>query len=406
MPEVAFSVFIPTGRNAFYVEWTVPRKKTRIRRSTGKTKERDAQRVAKQIIDEWFANRGREGDAAWSEFVSAHEDEVQPSLAKETRRMYGIVFNAVEKHISPAVMSDMTARAVSRLQAKWRGNKLSEHSIGTYLAHLSKALKWAKSQGMIPETPAIERPQLARKERKAKGRPISGEEFDRMIATVPLVIKANEAVPSWERALRGLWLSSLRLSELLTLSWDDRKMMRVDLDGSFPALLIPSAVEKGRKDRIVPIMADFAEFLQATPTDQRRGRVFPLVQQRDRKGKRPPDNMQYVSKMISKIGEEAGIIVGHYTASGKTKYASAHDLRRSFGRRWAGKVQNSIDLKTLMRHESLETTMAYYAHEDAEGLAKRVAELAISFAITTEPADKIQNTETQSPVKTSAKLPG
>lgn len=380
MPEIAFSVFIPQGRSVYYVEWTIPRTKRRVRRSTGCTRERDAQRKASAIIDEWFRGRGREGDEAWGRFREAHANEVQPSLAIETRRKYETVFDAIEAAVNPVSLSDLTSRAISKLQAKWRGSKLSEHSIRTYLAHLSKSLAWAKSQGMLAEVPAIERPQLAKKERKAKGRPISLEEFERMLAAVSNVVKEPSAVAGWQRLLRGLWLSGLRLGEAVKLSWDDRQAIRVDLDGPFPALLIPSSADKGRKDRVIPIVPDFAAMLAEVPPAERRGVVFAL--ERQRKGDGSPSDVQYISAVISRIGKAAGVIVGTYTASGKTKFASAHDLRRSFGRRWASKVQNVFDLQTLMRHASIETTRAYYAHEDAEGLAERLSEIAISFAIT------------------------
>lgn len=53
------------------------------------------------------------------------------------------------------------------------------------------------------------------------------------------------------------------------------------------------------------------------------------------------------------------------------KYASAHDLRRSFGSRWARKVMPAV-LQRLMRHESIETTMKYYVDLDADELAEEL----------------------------------
>ena len=38
---------------------------------------------------------------------------------------------------------------------------------------------------------------------------------------------------------------------------------------------------------------------------------------------------------------------------------SAHDLRRSFGERWASRLMPQV-LKELMRHESIETTLNFY----------------------------------------------
>ena len=53
----------------------------------------------------------------------------------------------------------------------------------------------------------------------------------------------------------------------------------------------------------------------------------------------------------------------------RVKYASAHDLRRSFGDRWAKRVMPA-ELKEMMRHESIETTLRYYVSSNAERTAE------------------------------------
>jgi integrase len=50
------------------------------------------------------------------------------------------------------------------------------------------------------------------------------------------------------------------------------------------------------------------------------------------------------------------------------KFASAHDLRRSFGTRWAARVKPAT-LQLLMRHKSIETTMKYYVCQDSDDVA-------------------------------------
>jgi hypothetical protein len=51
------------------------------------------------------------------------------------------------------------------------------------------------------------------------------------------------------------------------------------------------------------------------------------------------------------------------------KYASAHDLRRAFGERWAARLMPA-QLKELMRHESIETTLRFYVGTDAQRTAE------------------------------------
>jgi integrase len=51
------------------------------------------------------------------------------------------------------------------------------------------------------------------------------------------------------------------------------------------------------------------------------------------------------------------------------KYASAHDFRRAFGERWAARIMPA-QLKELMRHESIETTLRYYVGTNAARTAE------------------------------------
>ena len=50
------------------------------------------------------------------------------------------------------------------------------------------------------------------------------------------------------------------------------------------------------------------------------------------------------------------------------KWASAHDLRRAFGTRWAKRVMPAV-LKELMRHADIATTMQFYVDQDARETA-------------------------------------
>jgi integrase len=90
-----------------------------------------------------------------------------------------------------------------------------------------------------------------------------------------------------------------------------------------------------------------------------------------------------VGPIVSTIGEEAGVIVDERTKRIKAKgdkpahdvavrkFASAHDLRRAFGVRWAGKVMPTV-LRELMRHEDIGTTMKFYVGQNAEKTAEAV----------------------------------
>jgi integrase len=169
---------------------------------------------------------------------------------------------------------------------------------------------------------------------------------------------------AWERLIVGLWLSGLRLGEAIALSWDDDAPLAVDLSGKYPALQIARRAQKSRKAERWPLPPDFAEWLLQTPQDDRHGRVFKLFSLRDHQ----PLALCKVGKVISRTGEAAHIVVAKDPDTGEVKYASAHDLRRSFGTRWARKVMPAT-LQRLMRHASINTTMKYYVQIGADDVA-------------------------------------
>ena len=205
-----------------------------------------------------------------------------------------------------------------------------------------------------------------------RGRPITAEEFDRMIEATPKIVD-NAAADSWRFYLRGLWTSGLRLSESLTLRWDDAPdVIVVDRSGRRPMLRIPAESHKAHRDTLLPMMPEFAELLESIPEGQRRGRVFKLLAT---DGTPRAAELTGVSKTITAIGKTAGVVVDERQRNGKTirKFASAHDLRRAFGQRWAGKVMPTV-LRELMRHSSINTTMAYYVGTNAEATADAIWE--------------------------------
>jgi integrase len=77
---------------------------------------------------------------------------------------------------------------------------------------------------------------------------------------------------------------------------------------------------------------------------------------------------EWAGTICRRIGKAAGIVVDT-SDSGRIKYASAHDLRRSFGSRWAMRVMPPV-LKEMMRHDDIKTTMKYYVGYNAERTAE------------------------------------
>ena len=125
----------------------------------------------------------------------------------------------------------------------------------------------------------------------------------------------------------------------------------------------------------VPLAIEFCEFLLAVPEADRHGRVFrPMA----RNGSDTPMGEDWVGKVISRIGKAAKVKVAEGNRKGKphTKYATAHDLRRSFATRWVPKVMPAT-LQKLMRHKSIQTTLDYYAEVQSEAVGDELRRLDV-----------------------------
>ena len=385
--EIKVSV-VEFGNRPFYMlRWTDPmsgRVKTESSKiERGGKKQRDLAQNAAGALEEklragtWHAP----SKITWDAFRERYEQEVLAGLADGTLRKASGTFNLIEEAVNPQRLRSLTAARISHFQMVLRDRGRSEATIKSHVAHLSAALNWAVDQGMISKAPKLPKQKRAKRATRStpmKGRPITLEEFERMLGRVEAVLTEQpnksrkepklptpECVESWKHYLRGLWLSGLRLAESLELWWEDREdRLSVDLTGKRPMLLIPAALEKGNRDRVLPMAPEFAEFLLQTPEAERVGPVFnPQAQRGERRLL-----ANRVGEVVGKTGELARVVVSTAPKTGKVKYASAHDLRRSFGTRWARRVMPPV-LMELMRHESIDTTLRFYVGRNAQATA-------------------------------------
>ena len=237
-------------------------------------------------------------------------------LAPRRARRPPRALDYLERIVNPDRLVKLTAATMSRLQAGLRKPRdttrpaMKDTTIARHFAMSRAALSWAVSMGMLPKVPEMHPPKLAKGQALMRGRPITAEEFDRMLdkvgaalvdackakrgeraktqtnprvkrkqPTMPPTVRP-ERVESWQRFLTGLWLSGLRLSEGLALSWDEGAPFSVDLAGKRPVFRIYCQAQKARRDETVPMTPDFAQFLAQIPEAERHGPVFKLACQR------------------------------------------------------------------------------------------------------------------------------
>jgi len=327
-----------------------------VQRSTGATKKRDAEKAAGKWESELREGRYKTRNRmTWEEFILNYHDEKLASLAEATGEAADSAFNHATRTIKPERLSDLTTARLADMQLILRREGMRETTIATHLRQLRVALSWAVRRGYLRTMPIIEMPQRAKGVTQVmRGRAVTGEEMDRMIEKVPSERKREPE--KWQQLPRGLNLSGLRLGEALALSWDDDSTISVCMAGRYPALRIFAESQKNHQDKLLPIAPEFVEFLLATPKAERHGLVFGIYGVGDRS-----ISTKRASRYISAIGKAAKVV----TNKSESRFATAHDLRRSFGTRWARKLTPAI-LRDLMRHSCVETTMKDYIDQSAE----------------------------------------
>lgn len=332
------------SRKYYRLYWMNPATGKRDYKSTRCVRRRDAEREAKILEDSLNSTKYRgDGSTTWDTLTERYDEEQLSGKAKATRDKSLRVLARLETEMHVVTLSDVTPQTLSAHVGKLRKAKLSEQTIGSHLRHLKAALRWAEGQGMIARCPKFPVIRQRAWENVAHGRPITDAEFAKLEAA------ALQRGPEWGLLVRGLWLSGMRLTESLAATWHPSGF-QIDFSGDRPYYRIHAGSEKGNATRLLAVTPDAAAFFEQLRAES--GPVFPMA---DR-------DMSTVSRHLTNIAKAAGVTI--HDARGKERFAGAHDLRRSFGERWAARVQPHI-LKELMRHASITTTMTYYVLADA-----------------------------------------
>jgi integrase len=318
-----------------------------------KSAETDSPKKAERAAALWQAEledgKGRRG-TGWDAFRLRFEQEHLAPLPKNTKSSYDAALNHFEAIVGrPLDMAYIDGSTISKLAKGLRDLKLSEERVATVLRHVKAALRFGVRIGAMQREPTIVMPKTV-KRRFWRSRALSVADLEAMIAAVPAVVGEAHA-PGWQTLLRGLWLTGLRINEALVLSWDSPPL-RVELEGTArPRIIIFGEGQKSREDEISILAPDAADFLWSLPS--RAGLVFPLTHSVWK------ITRVNASRVIGAIGREAKLAIG------ENRWATAHDLRRSFGSRWAMKVPPLV-LQKMMRHKTLSTTLRHYLELDSD----------------------------------------
>lgn len=357
-------IVIDRGRKNLYLRYTDPVTGQDVEKSSRTSNKREATKRAGEWQAELRAGIAtKKSNLRWDAFTEAYHDHVVATLRPKTAEKVLNTFNVITDTMKPDKLGRITSQWIDRFQKRLLKLGRADATVASHCRHLKAAMNWAKDRSYIATVPKFPPMKKARSAKVMKGRPITGEEFERMLLAIQKLPERQQE--SIEFLLRGLWLSGLRLGEALSLTWDMwSDGIRVDTSGKHIVLLIPAEEEKGGQDRTYAVTPDFGEFLRSVPKSERTGFVFNPELHRG-----VSRRIDSVSKTIVKLGQLAQIKVDQ--KGDKITWASAHDLRRAFGFRWAPRVM-PMDLKELMRHASVQTTEKYYVAINAQSTAERL----------------------------------
>jgi integrase len=307
-----------------------------------------------------YPNAVQSGPAIlWKDFRERYETEYLRDLSEGSWSAWTTSANWLEKTIKPRRLADVDKTAISRFWGMLADEGLSPNSIATYLRTIRASLGWAYDMDLVRELPKVRARKGLKTQKQMRSRPITGEEFERIVACAPKVRPNDYA--DWQYFLHGLWLSSLRVDELRRLRWDGTAELCIDATGKYPMIRMYAEGQKNRTDCYQPITPEFWQLI-SQPGRLRTGYVFPL------QGKNQQMTRKAVIRVVSQIGRKAGVV----TDRDSEKTATSHDIgRRAFITKMAEKLSMS-QTQQWARHSDPRTTSQFYIRHDAEKLAEAV----------------------------------
>lgn len=302
----------PTDKNGYVLKFYCPLRCTRVRKNCGTRNRREARRIQRECQErllngDYVASggeitraraiaRGRHvvpsasgpprSGKTWQECYERFKEHRQTRI-RESSLVHALsrlniaerIFEGYrEDHglpegllVSEVMTLDMLEYLQDRLLAgdECRYDVRSPNTVNSMLKAVMTFVRFCHARDWIDRVPQV--PMLD-VEDVMKGRPITGEEFDRMIEVTPAVV-GSEAAPQWQFALRVLWESGFRVGDLMDFSWDDDRHIHPvwpSRPGQHPTIIVPASQKNGRLQEI-PMLPGLIELLSSVPETERMG---------------------------------------------------------------------------------------------------------------------------------------
>ncbi len=293
----------------------------------------------------------------WADFRAEYEESIAKKSIAYIRTM-GQVFDAFERLVKLTYVSNISTATIAHFKTerqKERGRKpgstISSATLKRDLVHLQAALNEARDRGYMLEAPKFKIDNPVEEEKNA----VTPEH---LVAMYHACDAANRpegpgytAAQWWRAFLMLAYTTGWRVGEILKL-----RRARVDLESG--VVTLKATETKGKRPVRIQLEPVVVEHLRKLPGFSER--LFHIEKDR-----------RFLYAEFARIQEKAGI---HLPCDEDHEHTDAchvyafHDLRRGFATENAMDLQ-PLELKNLMRHKDMKTTMGYI--DFAKALAGR-----------------------------------
>lgn len=343
---------VDTEREGTVFRWT-DRKGNHQRQYTGKCTNNRIEEARKEL--ETGLNRTGTGQP-WSAFVRRAEREYFDGLAIRSIEKTEQTLRKFAKLHGDFDCAELSTADMLDFQSSLRDAGLASATIDSTMQTLWAVVRWGVDFELLPE---INRPRKRNRKRdrvtqKAKGRSLTGEEIDRMVAAVPLVIRKGEDAEAFVRAIHAARLMGLRLDDCHRLRFEPAPDAHwVTLDARQPFITFCD-VQKSGETEDVPLTDAAVAWLKSLPA------IEWIARGRGERGWHKTTNR--TGRVVSAAGKQARILTKATGGKGGgPKWASLHDCRRTFATQLLATGMSVKQVQKRTRHADHNTLLAYYA---------------------------------------------
>ena len=343
---------VDTAREGIVFRWT-DRTGKHQRRYTGKRTNNRIEQARQEL--EADVNRTGTGQR-WSQFVQRAEREYFDGLALRSIEKCEQTLRKFERLHGDFDCAELSTGHMLDFQTSLRDAGLASATVDSTMQTIWAVVRWGVDFDLLP---AINRPRKRNRKRdrvtqKAKGRSLTGEEIDRMIAAVPHVVRKGEDADAFVRAIHAARLMGLRLDDCHRLRFDPAPGAHwLTLDIAQPVVTFSDAQKSGATED-VPLTAAAVTWLQSLPA------VEWIARGRGERGWHKTTGR--TCRVIAAAGRRACIVTKPTGGKGgQPKFASLHDLRRTFATELFSQGYTVKQVQSRTRHADHNTLLTYYA---------------------------------------------